>query len=317
MKISNTKLRSLLHNPLLLIDGIHSPNLVTPEHKEFKEKYESALIQASSKDFCPGFKFSHSPKDLGFGGMGNMNIPFFSPLNIKDIKRDFSYYWPRDYHSDKYMKFIGAVNLGIWPIVLSEFTKFDKYVCPYVGCREAGRSRINLKVITNYWLYLFVSHGKYEESYAPNCHVRLVDHTISPHYQEEEYISRKEIYEAMVEWNEDKTIKTEIGYEKGFFTEPKLRFYYDGITVNDDDDDSEKGIFKYDGDYKVFGRFSSQQEPKRELSPNSCLFPHALTPIFSFTDQSHDVTHQFTADSFLFDNISHSRYYCRLDSSCT
>lgn len=310
-----------MHNPLLMVGGITDFKSEDEESKIFIEEYNKAILQAKPECICPGLTFDHSAEDLGYGGLtNNIKAPFFSPLNVRSIKKDFGYYWPKDYRSDKYMKYIGAVNLKVWPIFLKLFTDFKEPLSPYIGYRDLRKSSYSKSVLenTNYWLYLFVSNGKYEESYVPNCHVRLVEHYNGPHYVEDKPISDEEVQAAMLSWNEEMTVKTEIEYNKGYFTEPKLRFYYDGLTnASDRDYDGEKGIFSNDGDYKVFGKFSSQQEPKRELSPNRYLFPRALTPIFSYTDCVHDVTHQFTADSFLFDDIKHQGYYCRLDSSCT
>lgn len=63
----------------------------------------------------------YSDKDEGLGGFYNAGQlpPFFSDL-AADFEKDFKFYWPKDPHSNKYMRFMGSINLGVWPRVIHD-----------------------------------------------------------------------------------------------------------------------------------------------------------------------------------------------------
>lgn len=319
LKVTNKQLRSYLHNPLLLVNGVREipAEYRHPENDIFDQAYAAALEQTSTENLAWGFTMKDSKEDSGYGGFYNdgFNAPFFGPFEEprKNWKKDFEYYWPKSVNG--YMRYVGAVNLGMWPIILQKLTEFEFSKNLNLSLFMAGGDSydmLSLFLRREYWLHLFMDCQDDYESPNQDCHVRIVRH----HKEDKRNFSDDDIRGMIGEWNQ-KASRSEIQLPDCYFAKPQFRFFYDGLKLAKDKDwESEKGIFEYGGEFQLFGRPRTQQESRRPLSPHSYIVPHALSPIFAFTE-SRDVTHQFFADSLLFDSIRHRQYYCKLDSSCT
>lgn len=185
-------------------------------------------------------------------------------------------------------------------------------------------------------MHLFTSYQNEFESLIPDCHVRFtsefdfkyIDEThkkiIDDIYGNKIWTS-EQIKEKIINFQENNTEKSEmiVAPEK-FFTNIRPRFYFDGIKLTSkleklsQSGNYGKGIMAYhEGNCHVFGTPRSQQEQRRYISPDSYNGIRALTPMFCFNDSDHDMTHQFYADALMMDDISHTKAYCKLDSSCT
>jgi len=310
-----TDLARTLFNPLLCSRGLNylSEEEETEQTKHIRELYAAGIKQTSKNNLVWGLEVDYSDVDCGNGGFLSAGYmpPFFGNLyKDSDMQKELSFYWPKDHKSGKYMSLVGAINLGSWPKAFHDLTAYnvDQWNrLSFAGGRELDNSWYEPR---DTWMYFFVSHRNDFETSIPDCHVRQV------HFSKSERHNRcfsETVLSKMWDWQKNQTVMTSVVAPPKYFTNIRPRFYYDGTGYPD----KEKGIFAYgEGDCSVYGPPNSQQEPKRYISPES-YFLRALTPIFSFSDDGTDMTHQFYADTSIFDSIYHTRPYCKLDSSCT
>lgn len=144
----NSFLAARLHNPLLLWNGLNAPpqeSKIDPKYAQIQSLYEEALKQTSTRNLTMGLEVDYSDTDQGLGGFYNAGyIPeFFSNLGLRknESERDFKFYWPKDYHTGKYMHYLASINLGNWPLIFANLTKFqlDKWnELSFYGGRELG-----------------------------------------------------------------------------------------------------------------------------------------------------------------------------------
>lgn len=351
--ITKTQFQAETFNPLLMWRGCNeipherikqgrsNADFVSKHYTEFLSLYNDAIKQSPSKHVCFGLEVDYSDTDEGFGGFYDAG---FVPVGLFDLPADVEKYmhyaWPRDpfSHEGKFMRYLGSVNLGVWPKVMHDMTctprEYTKYGQSFaLGVRDANSGMGNI-FESNYWLHLFSSYQAEFDSPIPDCNVQLTsEHDFS---RMDENVARivRDVYtnknwtheqlrEHIVKWQTEKTEVSElVRTPKKFFKNIRPRFYYDGPTPYSDriSDlmDDETGIFAYGkGDCNVYGKPNSQQERRRYISPDSYNGIRACTPMFCFNDAEHDMTHQFYADVMMMDNFNHKSAYCKLDSSCT
>jgi hypothetical protein len=323
-------------------------NHLLPLYQKFQSLYAEAITQTPSKNVVFGLEIDYSDTDQGLGGFydaGYVPVDLFYRLDEKDWEKDFRFYWPRDPFSPdgKYMRYLGSVNLGVWPRVLHDMTStYEKYwengksfACGTDVSRDSFRNLFEQEI----WLHLFSSVQNEFDSAIPDCHVRM---TTEFNFSKMDETSRKivndvygnkhwtpeQIKEKIIAWQNEHTEKSEmIVTPKKFFANIRPRFYYDGPypyskKLQKLHEGGKNGLGEglmtwHEGDCHVYGPPSSQQEARRYISPDSFNGVRACVPIFCFNDDDHDMTHQFYVDAIMMDAISHKRAYCKLDSSCT
>jgi hypothetical protein len=331
MNIKDKAVKFEAHNPLLLWNGVNTIfkqdlNGI-PEFSEFLTKFEAAKKQAKQEDICYGLTTTFSDENKGFGGFYSAgfipDISIFGGDCKEDFNKKFKYYWPKDPFSGKYMQYLGSICLNLWPYILDALTsrKVDDYWIRSFAC---GVNDVRWFDKNNkYWLHFWASEQNEFDSPIPDCHVRMTVKNYSEFHLkfdlERRVHSDEEWNNFFKEWQETQCVKSSVKGENSFFNELNLRFYWDGLgKLSDRKAESENGIFNWDrGDIKVYGNPASQQEPRRYISPNGYCGVRGCVPILSFNDGEADMTHQFYCDVPLMDNISHTRAYCKLDSSCT
>lgn len=350
-----TILECEMWNPLLMCRGLNPVELpqiceyddpsgkikekIYSQYETFKTLFESAKKQTAQKNLVFGLEADFSDVNTGNGGFFSSGfvpsvLEIFGGIPHKDetIERKFKFYWPKDPISGKYMSYLGSINLGYWPKILHDYTSKQKEGW-YNLVSFAGGYKTFDKYFRagDYWLYLWVSHQNEFDSVLPDCHVRMIHQTglwdKSCYYNDknkEEEENRKikdgeiEMVKYFINFQKENCVETNIRGPAKFFSNIRPRFYWDGFRKEGQyRPDKENGIFDWhQGDCQVYGEARSQQEPRRYIY-GMHGDAHALTPIFSFSDSEHDMTHQFYVDAPFMDDISHKQYYCKLDSSCT
>lgn len=356
-KVTQTQFQAQTWNPLLMWNGINPiptdemakyrdndrENPFLKYYNEFVSLYAEAVKQAPSKHICFGLEADFSDTDEGIGGFYDGG---FVPVELfdlpADVERYMRYAWPRDPFSEsgKYMRYLGSINLGVWPQVLHDMSYvtttngYDNYNQSFAFGYRSHTNGIRSFFDKSLWMHLFTSRQAEFDSPTPDCNVQISsEHDFTRMSEEVQKIVRsvytnknwtkEQIREHIVKWQNEHTEEAEyIKGHKKYFKNLRPRFYYDGPYPYPDRIanlmEKEDGIFSWKGgDVQVYGLPRSQQEARRYISPNSYNGIRACTPMFSFNDGEHDMTHQFYADAFMLDEYNHKQAYCKLDSSCT
>jgi hypothetical protein len=247
----NTDLQRRLHNPNLLPRKIAGKTGDTPEHAEFYEKYLAAAKQTSYRYLAYGLESSYVDEDQGFGGFydsGFISPSFiggrYATINDSNWEKDFKFYWPKDIRTGKYMRYLGSINLGVWPQVFSDYTQIkpEAYYCnvSFAGGKDLWRGE-SRRENTNVWLSVFVGEGYGDfEMMVPDCHIRMNcmdDFDRMSDWEKNYRLERKsernawsddQIIAKMKEWQETMCVKSRVKGAPKFFSKPKMRFHYDG-----------------------------------------------------------------------------------------
>ncbi len=341
-KIKHTlaELERRLRNPLLFSHPFNSiPEKVEkaiPEYGVFRDLFEKGSEQTKPHNLAFGLEAELTDSDKGYGGFYSAGfVPsFFSPMEMRrEWEKDFNFYWPKDFKTDKFMRYIGSVNVERWPLVYHNLLRrkyedwFCKtsFICGYKSDSdfsyfESLSSFVDIKV----WIHFFASRKGDCETLSPDCHIRMTTQKIyknsTPDDFDKPYHTKEQQDEFFRFWQDNKTTPIDddsVNGPKSFFDKPIPRFYYDGVK-DIPYSQEDVGIFSH-GKYqslKIFGIPHSQQMEKRYISPDSALV-RGLVPMISFNDGIDDMTHQFYGDALHFDDISHTRAFCKLESSCT
>jgi len=333
--IVNSDLTRRLYNPHLLVNGINSISddhylSKSKEYDELKRLYSSAIEETSNKNLVYSLNVDYSNTDKGLGGFFDAGFVgyFMSKYDGQDTKRiekDLNFYWPKVPNSDKFMSYLGSINLGVWPMLFRLMTrkKYEKEsYSSFWDFTGLGRddSFLSFRDDTDFWMHLFVGEQNDFETTVPDCHVRITQQFKSTIDDKKDYEIHPDWISAIKEFQELRTVKTSIKAPKKYFGSITPEFKFDGLKVPKQyeyKDAPKNSVFGYSkGDCQVYGAPWSQQIPKRYVSPES-YFWRGCAPMFAFYDDDSDTTHQFYADSLVMDSIYHTRYYCKLDSSCT
>lgn len=351
-KVTQAQFQAETYNPLLMwrgCNGIPAERLdrhtedvsfALKFYEEFVTLYNKAIKQAPSKHICFGLEVDYADTDEGLGGFYDAG---FVPVGLFDnidgnVEKYMNYAWPRDPFSadGKFMRYLGGINLGIWPKVFHDMTaSWGEHLRNgksfAMGVRDSNSDLGSIRS-KNTWLHLFSSRQAEFDSPTPDCNVQMShEHDFSRMDENTAKIVRdvyknkhwtpEQIREHIINWQTKHTEEAEfIKGHKKYFKNIRPRFYYDGPYSDKIYKlmDNEKGIFAHGkGDCNVYGKPNSQQEPQRYISPNSYNGIRALTPTFCFNDADHDMTHQFYCDTLMLDEFNHKQAYCKLDSSCT
>lgn len=330
-----------MYNPLLLSKGLNKYSAVDklPETIEIEKLYEEALKQTDSINLALGLTVEFGDEDVGLGGFASTGyVPNWMHEHCgrgikKDWEEDFEFYWPKDFHGNGYMAFLGAINLGRYPYIFHELTKqkFEEIyaLSSFYGGKEL-RENYGKQETQDTWMYLYTSNQNDCETMLPDCHVKLEQkdnlermseyerNFLTDYYKDKRTYSLEEERTLISDWMRYKTPHLDTMFEGGpkkYIKSIKPRFYYDGLEDRDWDA-PDTGIFESRGDANVYGRPYSQQSERRYYSPSRYL-PHAMTPIFHYDDENQDMCHQFYSEAVYMDSIGHKRAYHKLDSSCT
>lgn len=332
----NSELTRRLYNPLLLVNGLNfipesNPLSKTEELAQIKALYEKALEETSTNNLVYGLNVDYSDDDCGLGGFYSSGFVgyFCSEYDGQDtdkIQKNLNFYWPKVPNSDKFMSYLGSINLGIWPLLFSHLTrrKFEKTswasFWDWSGI-DRNRDFLIMNLEHDYWMHLFVGEKNDFTTTVPDCHVRITRQFNAAACQKDSRDGiHQDWYNAVREWQETKTVKSSVVAPKKYFGKITPKIMFDGLSMprKYEITDPPKGsIFEHDlPDCQIYGAPWSQQTPKRYVSPEG-YFWRGCAPMFAFYDDGDDMTHQFYADSIVMDSINHTRYYCKLDSSCT
>lgn len=303
-----TTLERRLHNPLLLVHLNKDVHEEGEKYIEFKNKLDEATKLAPREDLVYSLYAESSVKDCGMGGFVNSGfIPYGIIPEYKygddDFEDDLRFFWPKN-AKGKPMAFLGGINLQDWPIVFHKYTA-DRIFRSCNAISFAG----GFELLERWnklpkWLYFFADDNGSFDSFAPDCHVRMVS--------DSKYNTINGRGDAIKKFM-SKIKPSKITTPDCFFKNPILKFEYDGCDgeIGDKINEHPNSVIK------IYGAPESQQDPCRYLSPNSYGLKRACTPLVCFNDFSNDTTHQFYVDTISMHPIEHTRAYCKLESSMT
>ena len=231
-------------------------------------------------------------------------------------------YWPLNQITGQPLKFLCQLDIYDWMVVAHCLTHerwgdpLQGADAPYNWFSAAGGHKL---LQYPHRLQVWYDPDFQESMLGANAFILVTD-DLAP---EQEVFSRAEILEAVRRKNEE---ANKVEYATGEalprlqLAPPTLGFDVEyrenGLSYLTDklhDKLQDAPIFSSRAEIQLFGKASSQQEPRRFISPYP-FHPHRLTPFLCRHSQAHDVTYQLYA---AFKTYSFRWVECKVDSSCT
>ncbi len=231
-------------------------------------------------------------------------------------------YWPVNQITGQPLKFLCQLDVYDWMVVIHHLTReswgdqLHDSSSPYNWFSAAGGHKL-LQYPHRFQVWF---DPDFQESMLGANAFILVTNDLAP---EQEVFSRAEIIEAVRQKN-DEANKVDYATAEALprlqLAPPTLGFDVEvrenGLSYIADkpyDKLQDNPVCSSRADIQLFGKASSQQEPRRFINPYP-HHPHRMTPFLCWHSRAHDVTHQIYAT---FKTFCYQWVECKVDSSCT